>query len=139
MVRTTHDASCQVDNGVRISPESSIGRNIKIGKGSVFKGNCIIGDSCRFGCRVRAVSVKIGIGVRIGDDAVLKKGVRLGHWVVVGKGSVVGHGAQIGDGTKVMPGVRIPSGWHIPASCIINKHPLQWLGFPPVATVVTKR
>ncbi|MCL2071018.1 MAG: bifunctional UDP-N-acetylglucosamine diphosphorylase/glucosamine-1-phosphate N-acetyltransferase GlmU [Oscillospiraceae bacterium] len=117
-----------LDNGVDITGESFIGRNVIIGKdtvilpGTIIKGDTVIGknsiigpntviENCKIGSNVTLNNVqafestiednaKIGPFVHIRPNSVLQKGVKIGDFVEV-KNSVIGEKTSIAHLTYI--------------------------------------
>lgn len=96
----------EISSGAAISPFSTIGSNVKIGKAfhanlySYVEHDCIIGDYVTFAPGVKCNgNVHIEDHVYVGAGVVIKQGTK-NNPLVIGKGAVVGMGAIV---TKNVP------------------------------------
>lgn len=98
--------------GIRIVAPNYIGKNVKIGEGTVLGGECIIGDNVTIGknCKLRQCVISDGVfmsdkskcnGGIICENASLKQGAAVYENAVLGSGSILGRYGTIEPGIKV--------------------------------------
>ncbi|HXV86922.1 MAG TPA: UDP-3-O-(3-hydroxymyristoyl)glucosamine N-acyltransferase [Gemmatimonadales bacterium] len=83
-------------------PVWGIGRAVKVGRGSTWRGRVALADH-----------VVLGAGVRLGRDCVLDSGAHLGDDVVTGDRCHIGSHAILEAGTRLGHRVRVAPGAHL--------------------------
>lgn len=98
----------RLEEGVVVEGSADIGEETVVGKGTLLKGNIIIGRNCRIGenCTITGFTA-------VGDDSVIRPGTVLDN-VVIGRKSRLGErcllrDSVLGEGTILNEGVKIES------------------------------
>lgn len=99
-----------------IHPTAWIGRNVRIGEGSIICAGCLITTDVEIGNHVH-----VNIGSTIGHDAVLGDFVTLNPSVNVSGGVVLHEGCEIGTGSIFIPKIKMGE-WSITgAGAVVTK------------------
>ena len=118
--------------GVTIFQPCVVGKNVKIGKGSIIGPNIIISDNCTIGEDSRIEHSVIM------DDCILGKNVSIRHSTIcrntridnyssVGELSVIGNGCEIGENTVISAHTRIHSGNKIPNDNFVSGNVFSYM------------
>ncbi|MDR1754886.1 MAG: NTP transferase domain-containing protein [Eubacterium sp.] len=98
-------------NNTKIIPPCYIGKNVKIGDGSVIEST-VLCDNVTIGKNVRLYGSVILDGAYIAggssvENAIICKNVKICRSGIVGENSVIGENTVIGEKTELKPGVKI--------------------------------
>ena len=126
----TAAADLELDDNAYVVGKVTLGRGVRIGAGTILRGDqdrIVVTDHVTFG---RAVSVHMDPGspAQIGSDIVVEDeaivhGCTLGDAVLIGRDATVLTGSSIGEGSIVEAGALVPEGKAYPARSVIAGTP----------------
>ncbi len=107
-------------DGATIKPPCFIGKNVKIGRGTVIEASCVIGDNVTIGENSKLHASIILDGAYIGtrgrcNDAIICSNAKLERGSAVYEGAVIGENAVVGESATVESGVKLWQGRHLEA------------------------
>ncbi len=97
------------DEGVYVSPDADIGKNVRITNGSVICSEVKIERDCDICTGIVGRASRIGKGTAVGC-AIVGENVTVGENCIIPEGCVVADGARIEDGTVLKRNSRIRAG-----------------------------
>ena len=106
---------------VSIIPPAYIGKNVKIGSGTVIESGSVIGDNVNIGERSKVHGAVIGDGVYIGNNVTcnmcvlcpnskMLDGSAAYEYAVCGDKAIIGQNATLESGVKVWPNKQVECG-----------------------------
>ncbi|MCL2086063.1 MAG: sugar phosphate nucleotidyltransferase [Oscillospiraceae bacterium] len=100
-----------VSENVKVIPPCYIGKNVKIGDGSVIE-NTVLCDNVTIGKNVKIFGGVVLDGAYLGGNVIAENSIvcsnaKVCSGAVLGENSVVGENTVIGDGAELKPGVKI--------------------------------
>lgn len=106
--------TCGRQAAVLRHPAATVGRDVRIGDGSIIAAGARLTTHIALGRHVH-----INLNCTIGHDTVIEDHATLFGGVIVGGGCVVGAGATIGSGAVIVPGVRIGADATVGAGALV--------------------
>jgi sugar O-acyltransferase (sialic acid O-acetyltransferase NeuD family) len=100
-----------------IHPSSSLGSDLRIGRGSVITAGVRITTNIELGDHVH-----LNLNCTIGHDCVIGDFVSVFPGATVSGNVTIGAGSTIGTGANVLPGVSIGEGAFVGAGAVVTKH-----------------
>lgn len=97
------------DENVYVSHSACVGKNVKLGKGSILCEKTVVSDDCDIAAAIVGKGTVIGKG-SIVNSAILGENVSVGENCIVPEGVVIGDGCRIADGTVLKRNRCVKSG-----------------------------
>lgn len=106
--RNLVEKGIHAENGVYVSPDSMIGKNVRITSGSVVCKNTHIGDNCDISSSIIGEDTRIGKGSSV-SLAIIGAGTAVGENCIIPEGCIIGDESRISDGSVLKKNTRIAS------------------------------
>ena len=123
-----YDESVLLAEGVRVSGDVTLGREVNIWYNAVLRGDdgaIVVGDETNIqDCAVLHEETTVGRGCTIGHGAIVH-GCTVGDNVLIGMGATVLNGARIGDDCIVGAGALVTGKMDAPAGSMILGSPAK--------------
>lgn len=105
-VRERKEIDDDIGRKMRVPESTIIGNECRINRDTSFGEMCVLGDNVR-------IKSSLGNNVNIGDDCDIQA-------KLIGDNVRIGTGVSIQHDVVVRPGVIIPDNWLIPYGCVVN-------------------
>ena len=113
--KTLVRSGVHAEDNVYVSLSACVGKNVKLGKGSILCENTIVSDDCDITASIVGKGTAIGKG-SIVNRAIIGENTSVGENCIVPEGAVIGDGCRIADGTVlkrnrcIKPGTSVLEG-----------------------------